>query len=234
MAHGGYIIVKGEKKGDYRDFYGQSDRNREGRIVANKPTFTYGRRVDDLAEEVRSMEKALELGVVASDRRLEFELRYKGLKKKLDGIRDDETKANELLEKNKDAVYARFKELQEIISHGTPSKKDYKEGRVSPHKVLRDEKSGLGEMKKEYMILAAMLGEPSDTTLIQREGASPYHQYPYAMPAKADEPIMEEAGEEEPAPVVAKPVKKKAPARRKPAKKKPVKKVTTETPAPEV
>lgn len=237
MAHEGHIIVKKDKPVDYRNFYGRMDRNQKGEVVSNRPTFAYPTRVRDLEEEVASMKRVLDGNMVSSDRRMEFELRYKELKKKVDGIRGDEAAAMKHLEDNKDAYYSRFKELQEIIKNGMPTKKDIKERRISPHRVLREEKGGFGALKKEYQILAAMFGEETDTTTLQREGGVQYIPVPYAMPTAVDGGEPENVPEAfEPEPASEPRAKKRPAARRKPAKRKPAPKKlapVAEVPAPE-
>jgi hypothetical protein len=169
MANNGYIIVKGgdgrkaEDRRTYKQFYGPVDKG------SNKPAFCYPQRKQNMEEEVRSMERALDMGVVTGDRRMQFEASLRQKKDRLDAIGESTENAKKLFEKDKDQWVNRRKELAEEISNGMPSRKDVKDRRVNPHRVLKDEKSGLGEKKKEFIVLSRLMEEESNVSFLQRD-----------------------------------------------------------------
>lgn len=172
MANPGYIIVKGkagtdgrhtENRRTYKQFYGEVDKG------SNKPSFCYPRRKLDLEEETRSMERALELQQVAGDRRLQFEASLKKKKDRLDAINQSHEDAKNLLDEHKDQWVARRKELGDEISAATPTRQAVKDRHVNPYSILKTEKGGLGEKKKEYQVLSRLLDEESNVGFLQRE-----------------------------------------------------------------
>lgn len=168
--YGGFIVVKGgdgrknEDRRSYKQFYHPTiDKG------SSKPAFCYPSRQRDLEEEVASMERALEMGNVGSDRRLVFEAEMNKKKQRLEGIKQAHEDAVKKMEPDKDEWVARRKELAAEIRNATPSKKDVKERRVNPHTVIRNEKEGLGEVKKEYQVISRLLGEESNVGFLQRD-----------------------------------------------------------------
>jgi hypothetical protein len=169
LANAGYIIVKGgdarkkEDRRDYKQFYGPLDKG------SNKPTFCYPQRKQNLEEEVNSMQKAVDMGVVTANMRLQFEASLKQKKDRLEAIKENDENAKKLFEKDKDQWVTRRKELAEEISNGMPSRKDVKDRRVNPHRVLKDEKGGLGEKKKEFIVLSRLMDAESNVSFLQRD-----------------------------------------------------------------
>lgn len=168
--YGGYIVSKGgdaRKHSDrktYRQFFSPTvDKG------SAKPSFCYPRRKLDLEEEVKSMERSIEMGNVSGDRRLTFENSLKQKKDRLNAINQAHSDAKNLLETDKDAWVERRKEIASEIRNATPSKKDVKDRRVNPHTVIKNEKAGLGELKKEYQVLSRLIGEESNVEFLQRD-----------------------------------------------------------------
>jgi hypothetical protein len=148
---------------DYRIFYGPEDKG------AAKPAFCYPQRIETLKEEVRSMQRALDMGYVASDRRTGFEARLKRCKNRVDAINENTERVQKIIDNDKDYWVKRRKDLAKEIRNALPSRKDVKERRVNPFRVAKMEKEGLGAMKKEYIIVSRALGEESNTSFLQRD-----------------------------------------------------------------
>lgn len=169
MANEGHIIVKKGRgrpsKGDPRSvsrFYRPVD----GKSA--RPVFCYPGRVDGLRDEVKSMEQALEHGMVTPERKMEYEQRLKNRKKKLTEMEASFSNAVKVINEDKDAWIARREELKNQIIEQTPTRKDYEMHRVNPHAVLRREKHGekdkrpLEEVKREYTIISRALQAAGD------------------------------------------------------------------------
>lgn len=148
---------------DYRIFWGPHDKG------AAKPAFCYERRLNDLKEEVGKMEKNLAMGYITAERKMAYEARLKQRKDRLDGIMASTEAAQKIIEKDKDYWVKRREELGEEIRSSMPSRKDVQKRRVNPYRVAKMEKDGLGEKKKEYIVLSRLLGEESNTSFLQRD-----------------------------------------------------------------
>jgi len=158
------IHVREDEPLDYKVFYHDVDKG------ASKPSFCYPKQKENLSEDVRNLENMLDGGFVPSEKRLYFKQKMELKKKRLEKINESEQESRKTFERNKDKWMARRAELAEKIKEGTPSKQDYKDNRVSPWDVVRREKQqGLGEMKKEFIVLSRLAEEPSDIRFLQRE-----------------------------------------------------------------
>ena len=150
--------------GDYKLFYGPHDKG------AARPSFCYPQRMDKLEEEVRSMRRSLEMGFVTAERKMAFEAKLKQREERLDSLKANTERVQKIIDKDRDAWHRRRKELAEIIREATPSHKDIEKRRVNPFRELRKEKEGgLGEIKKEYIVISRALGEESNVSFLQRD-----------------------------------------------------------------
>ncbi len=161
----GHIIVKNgvDRPDSYRDFYGPLDKG------SAKPSFCYPKRKENLQEEVEKTRKALENGYIAKEREMEAKVRLKEKQKRLDAINTQEADAKKIFEANPDFFIKRRAELAKDIRAAMPTKTDVNKRRVNPFKVLQNEKSGLEEKKREYVVLSRLAGEESNTSFLQRE-----------------------------------------------------------------
>jgi len=149
---------------DYRIFYGPHDKG------AAKPAFCYPQRIQTLQEEVRSMERNLDMGFVSPERKMAYEARLRERKTRLDGINKATEDANKIIEENKDFWAGRRKELGREIRSAMPSRKDVEKRRVNPYRVSKMEKEGgLGEMKREFIVISRLLKEESNISFLQRD-----------------------------------------------------------------
>jgi hypothetical protein len=176
MANPGHIIVK-KGKGDYnirKKFFRPVD----GKSA--KPAFCYPKRTETLRAEVRGMQRSLDGGFVAPERRMAYEQTLKQRKKKLETIEDSFTNAKRVIDSDKDGWSKRRDKLATAIAEQTPTRKEYAERRVNPHTILRQEKQGLKGclplegIKREYTIISRALqaaGEEaeSDHSFLQKE-----------------------------------------------------------------
>jgi len=169
----GAIIKSGTK--DYRNFYHPVlDKG------AHKPAFLYHGNVDDLKEEIRKGERALDMGFITPERKLTFKANVDKRKARLREIEDHGKEVRKAVQQNKDYWAKRYNELGEEIANRTPSKTAVRERRVNPHTRLKDEK-GLGprtpgrpkrplhDVKREYQVVGGILGEETNVGFLQKE-----------------------------------------------------------------
>lgn len=148
---------------DYRIFYGPHDKG------AAKPAFCYPGRIQELKEEVDKMEKNLAMGFVNAERKMAYEARLKERRGRLDSINESTANTQKIVNENKDFWSKRRNELAKTIRTAMPSRKDVEKRRVNPYRVAKMEKDGLGELKKEYIVISRALGEESNTSFLQRD-----------------------------------------------------------------
>ena len=148
---------------DYRVFWGPHDKG------AAKPAFCYPQRLQNLTEEVRSMERSLSMGYISAERKMAYEARLKERKDRLDSINEHTERVHNIINADKDHWVKRRIELGMEIKGAMPSKKDVEKHRVNPYRVAKMEKEGLGEKKKEYIVISRALGEESNTSFLQRD-----------------------------------------------------------------
>ena len=148
---------------DYKMFWGPEDKG------AAKPAFCYPQRIETLEEEVRSMERTLEMGTIAGNRKPGYQARLKTRKDRLDAINENKERVQNIIAKDPDHWVKRRKQLEREIKSSLPSRKDVEKRRVNPYKVAKMEKGGLGAMKNEYIVISRALGEESNTSFLQRD-----------------------------------------------------------------
>lgn len=148
---------------DYQIFFGPLDKG------AAKPAFCYPERIRILKEEVRKMERNLSMGYISPERKPAYEGRLKERKARLDAINENTANAKKIIANDPDYWVKRRKELGEEIRNAMPSRKDVEKKRVNPYRVNKMEKGGLGEMKREYIIISRALGEESNVSFLQRD-----------------------------------------------------------------
>jgi hypothetical protein len=148
---------------DYHVFFGPLDKG------AAKPAFCYPERTRILKEEVRKMERNIEMGYISPERKLAYESRLKARRERLDAINENAANAHKIVTDNPDYWAKRRRELGKEIRAAMPSRKDVEKRRVNPHRVAKMEKEGLGEKKREYIIISRALGEESNTSFLQRD-----------------------------------------------------------------
>ena len=176
MANEGHIFIKGSKKsaptgmaGMKKTFFMPVDRG------SARPAFCYPKHREFMSDEVNSMQKALDNGMVAPDRRMQVEHDLIKHRERLDQINESWDNAEKVIKANPDYWAARREQLASEISDAVPSRKDVKERRVNPHKNLNLEKQGgLEEKKNEFRIIsramqAAGMDAESNVAFLQKE-----------------------------------------------------------------
>ena len=148
---------------DYQLFWGPHDKG------AAKPAFCYPQRIQALKEEVRRMERNLEMGYISAERKMAYEARLKERKQRLDSINESIERTQKIINNNKDFWVRRRRELADLIRNAMPSRKDVEKRRVNPYRVAKMEKEGLGEVKKEFIVISRALGEESNISFLQRD-----------------------------------------------------------------
>jgi hypothetical protein len=165
-ANQGYIIIKdGEKnrRSTYREFYGPLDKG------SAKPSFCYPKRKEALKEEVAKMERVLDQGHIAKEHEMKARVTLKTKKDRLKAIETQEGEAAKLFTDNKDSWMKRREALKEEIRESMPTQEAARKRKVNPHKVLKDEKAGLEDKKREYIVLSRLAGEDSNVSFLQKE-----------------------------------------------------------------
>jgi hypothetical protein len=166
MSAPGYILVKDGDKNrrfTYKEFYGPLDKG------SAKPSFCYPQRKASMEEDIRKMERALESGYISKEREMEAKIRLRTKKERLDKINEQEETARKLFTANKDVLIKRREELAEDIRSAMPSRDSVNKRITNPFTVLKREKGGLEEKKKEYIVLSRLAGEESNVTFLQKD-----------------------------------------------------------------
>ena len=136
---------------------------------ASKPIFCYPERKKRFEEETQSMRRQLESGNINSEHKMSFELRVKEREKRLDSMNSAADKARKEFEQDKDYWVERRKKLAEEIAGTMPTRDDVRKRRVNPHKIIKQEKSGFEDKKKEYIVISRLMGEDSNVSFLQRD-----------------------------------------------------------------
>jgi len=166
MANAGYILIKDgdkNKRCDYRAFYGPLDKG------SAKPSFCYPTRKQDMKEEIDKMERAIGSGYIQKEREMEAKRKLNEKKKRLEGINEQEAAAKKLFNDNKDAWLKRREALAEELRDSMPSRDAVRKKIVNPFSVLKKEKGGLEDKKREFIVLSRLAEEESNITYLQRD-----------------------------------------------------------------
>jgi len=178
MANAGYIIIKNkepEKPKDnkpqgYRAFYGALDKG------SALPSFCYPKQKEELRRDVNEIENSLKNGYAPEMKVENMKEELKQKKARLSQLNEQEAEATQLFKENRPAIDKRYAEIKEEIAQRMPAFSDAKRpGRVSPSRVLLDEKVGikgaapLGKLKEEYKILSRLMDEDPNTQALQRD-----------------------------------------------------------------
>jgi hypothetical protein len=166
MANQGYIVIKNgdkDKATNYRAFYGPLDKG------SSKPSFCYPKRKEALKEDVEKIERVLGQGQVAKEHEMELKVKLREKKTRLEQINQQEADAKKLFASNKDKCMERRNQLAEEIAAIMPSRDNVDKRRVNPHTVLRNEKTGLEDKKREFIVLSRLAGEESNISFLQNE-----------------------------------------------------------------
>jgi hypothetical protein len=163
MANKGHIIIKGDKTKDIQRFYTPVDKG------SSRPAFCYAKKVENFREDVASMRRAIDQGRVVGERKMQFEQKLAQKTKRLREIEDNCKNAKAIIKEDPDGWAKRREELAEIIKNETPAYSDEKKRKVNPHAILKAEKGGLGQARKEYVIISRAMDEESNTSFLQKD-----------------------------------------------------------------
>lgn len=130
-------VGKMSKVLDEINFFGSMDRKgktKDGAITSEYPAFYFNVQLDDLKEETERQERQIELGLVPPS-----ELPYvkAEVARNKDRMNEIEQSYPKLSDKEKDAVYATYKDLGEKISDSMFTRTDMKKGLVDAHEEAR-------------------------------------------------------------------------------------------------
>ena len=154
MANETHIIVKKRHNRDMKQFFRPVDKG------SAKPAFCYPRRVENMKEELRSMENSLDRGLVGAERKMGYEQKKNERKKRVEELDASIEGAKKIIAKDKDGWKKRRDQLAAEISAALPTREDVMKRRVNPHTILRREKQGekgdasLEEKKREFTIIS--------------------------------------------------------------------------------
>ena len=161
------MVTKAKENGnpkDVRRFYTDVDKG------SDKPAFCKTQHMKFFKEETDGLRTALKTGMVEPTRRMKQERDLKKREAREQQHDGSMERAKKIIAEDPDGWRKRRSELAEKIADGMPSRKDVRLRRVNPHMNLRREKKeGLGEMKKEYIIISRAMGEESNTSFLQKD-----------------------------------------------------------------
>ncbi len=118
---------------DY-SFFGPADRNKQGRVASEMPSWSMPRHLDELKENIDRQERYLERGEIPLDRVPYVREEIKRGKEKMNSILS--SKPN-LSDKQKDHVHKVFEDLKNKIPQTMYTRKDEKDGVADPHEEAR-------------------------------------------------------------------------------------------------
>jgi len=177
-------------------FFGEIDMDeRSGNIRSDMPAWFFDVHIDNLKEGIERKERGLALNLYAPDQVLRIKGEIASEKEKLDSI---EKTRPVLSDKQKDKIYNAYQSLQGQIKDTMPTRKQARDGLVSPHEELKRWKnkhisispeiakacgvhvvhgkiSG-NEADKCYQILGKVLGENTSVERLRRDGNSEAYQ----------------------------------------------------------
>jgi len=170
-------------------FFSEADMNDKGYITSSMPAWYFDAHIDELRETMERKERAIKMGMVAQEDIFRTREEIKKEKAKLKSI---ENSKPELKGANKDRCWGAYKSLQDQIKYTMPTRKEAKDGLVSPQQELKRLKSkhikvdteiakacGVNVVKghitgdeanKCYQILGRALGENTYTEALRRDG----------------------------------------------------------------
>ena len=170
-------------------FFSEVDMNDQGHITSAMPAWYFDAHIDELREAVGRKERALQMGMVPQEDIFRTREEIKREKVKLKSI---EASKPELKGANKDRCWKVYQSLQDQIKDTMPTRKEAKDGLVSPQQELTRLKTkhikvdpeiakacGVNVVKghitgdeanKCYQILGRALGENTFTEALRRDG----------------------------------------------------------------
>lgn len=154
------------------NFYSSVDKNAHGRLSSPYPAWYFSRSVSDLTDEIRSMERAINLGGIEPRAMVNYKAQLQGKKERLDKIEASCPKMNG---KQKDQLVQEIKELGQKIGEAMFSLSDMKFGNdfADPHEEARRSEEPCIKLSPYQIGLARMmeLGYSESTGEICRRNA---------------------------------------------------------------
>lgn len=176
-------------------FFGDVDLNDSNKIKSMLPAWYFDRHIDELQENIERKERALKNRMIKEDMIARTENEIKAERIRLKEI--TESRPN-LTGNQKDRCADAYKKLAEQIQSSMPTRKQSRDGLVSPHQELKrlkgkhikidpDIASACGvkmvggkisgdEAARCFKILGKVLGEPTNVEHLRRDGNSEAYQ----------------------------------------------------------
>ncbi|MCK4328792.1 hypothetical protein KAX02_03010 [candidate division WOR-3 bacterium] len=180
-----------EIENDGIQFFGEVDLNDQGGIKSDMPAWYFDVHIENLRENIERKARGVERNLYAPDQILRVKEEIKAERVKLKEIEDSRPKlSGKALDKCGNAYESLKKQIRETM----PTRKESKDGLVSPHEelnrmkskhikidteiakacgvhVVRGKISG-DEANKVYQILGKALGENTNVERLRRDGNS--------------------------------------------------------------
>jgi hypothetical protein len=144
-------------------FFGEVDRHSKGGFSSEYPAWYFPRQLEEMKEELRGKEEALEVPGIA--RRQELRQQVAELKHRIHEIESSKPK---LSAKQKDDLAGRMRELGEEIRSAMPPRSDMMKGLADSHEEVRRMTEPCVKIDPE---LARACGVPVTKGLATRDGA---------------------------------------------------------------
>jgi hypothetical protein len=119
-------------------FFGSVDCDKDGNITSDMPAWYFERQIEELREGVVKKKGMLNRGEVASDQIPVIEGQIQAETDKLNEIQRSRP---QLSAKNKDKVFREYQSLAKQIGESLPTRKESRDGLVSPYDELKRMKS---------------------------------------------------------------------------------------------
>jgi chromosome segregation ATPase len=145
-------------------FFGEVDRHPKGGYSSDYPAWYFPRQLEELKEELRGKEDALDVPGIS--RRQELRQQVAELKHR---IQDIESSKPKLTAKQKDDLAVRARELGDEISRAMPPRSDMMKGLADAHEEVRRMTEPCVKVDAE---LARACGVPLSKGLATRDGAT--------------------------------------------------------------
>ena len=126
------VVAKEPEKLDFEiKWFTEVDYNDKGKLANDLPAYYFDERIKELAEDIRSMEEALDLGVYTGTRKRDAMKQLEDKKKRHSQIVDGRPKLNDV---NRDKVYRSLKEFGQKITESMYSESDMWTQKADPHR----------------------------------------------------------------------------------------------------
>jgi hypothetical protein len=177
-------------------FFGDVDMNENNKITSQLPAWYFDRAVDEMQESIDRKKRALKAHMIKEDLIQRTENEIKAEEKRILEVNDSRPKLDG---RQQDKCAEAYKQLADQIQNSMPTRKQSRDGLVSPHKELQrmknkhitidptiaracgvkvDKSNRISgdEAAKCYKILGKLLNENTNVESLRRDGNSEAYQ----------------------------------------------------------